>query len=154
MLISLLSTMAFADPSSETVDAVYRELSLRHPVACSIIFTDRDDKEVLEAMIWVADNAEQPPWAGMRAVACVVEEAEDHVFAMTKVHSWLADAQRPGFALTIVRNLDLLHEQVAVDLAQRSLHHRGRTDAVTRRFDVALANSRHAPVVRFAGDEK
>ena len=101
----------------QTVEAstdLLRRLSLRDPVpACDELRGSSAD------LVWIAETVEHPPWAGMRAAACVVSE---HAAVQEVVLvRWVTDPALAGLGRVVAGGLDAVPADVALRLATAAL---------------------------------
>lgn len=108
-------------------------------------------QDIASDLIWIVDNAKQPPWAGIRAARCILS---DHLEAKaTDVDAWVVDPSKKGLALLTLSMLDEVPEPAAVRFATLALNGPLADDARARLVDSVhpavanLAVSAAAPVV-------
>jgi hypothetical protein len=73
----------------------------------------------LEDLSWVVANIENPPWVGMRAAGCILENHS--VDASELLESWVVDPALRGLAILVLDNLDALPQAQAWDLARLAI---------------------------------
>jgi hypothetical protein len=146
LVLSFFALSAFATPPESVLDGVRVALSHRHAISCEDLDRHGSPAQVLEATIWVADNVPAPPWAGLNAVGCIAEKAGSEAVALEAAQRWMADPGLPGYAITIAKRFDRLPESMALDLAQRGMHHRQQRALVRSQFDQILLGCEHQSV--------
>ena len=100
-------------------------------------------QDIASDLIWIVDNAKQPPWAGIRAARCILS---DHLEAKaTDVDAWVVDPEKKGLALLTLSMLDEVPETAAVRFATLALDGPLAEDARAR-----LADSVHPAVANMA----
>jgi len=127
----------FGDTPDE--QSVYRALSARDPAPdCAEIEAGVD--RPVPILVRVAEEAEAPPWAPLRAAGCLVqrhgEAAEDHL------RDWVVDPARAGLAELVLERVDLLPEPVAVEVVRDAL------DGPHREAAEAAAAASERPEIR------
>jgi hypothetical protein len=111
-------TTALAWSPTEAEAAAVRAFSLRDASPpCAQIEADLPDPAAsLEAIV---DHVAMPPWAPMRAAACLVERHADA--RRVTLESWVGDPARKGLARLVFNRLHLLDTTTAELLAERAL---------------------------------
>ena len=90
-------------------------------------------------LVWLVDNAQQPPWVGIRAAQCVIRH---HTEAKAEViDSWTINPLKPGLAILTIGLLDELPEPMAIRFASAALAGPLAEHATSR-----LGDSAHATV--------
>lgn len=103
-------------PSPQALQ-VHQALSQRDPGDCTLVegLTTTPVPTLLE----VVEHATMPPWAPVRAAECLVKGHGPEV--RVQMLEWIRDPQSRGLAAVVYRNIDLLPEELAVELATASL---------------------------------
>jgi len=74
----------------------------------------------VEALLYIVDNATQPPWAGVRAAECLTQrhaaEAQPHI------ERWVQGADTRGFALVAFNNISAMPVEVALPIARAAIN--------------------------------
>ena len=104
-------------PSAEE-DAVYRALSVRDGApACAEVEALASDP--VASLLAVVEHATRPPWAGVRAAACLIS---GHAEAVREpMLAWVTGPDTGGLARLVVGQLDAMPEPLAVELATAAL---------------------------------
>lgn len=107
----------FGDTDDER--RIYRALSVRDPAPeCAEV--EAGVTEPVPILVRIAEQAEAPPWAPMRAAGCLLrlhgEAAED------TLRDWVVDPGRQGLAELVLSQIDLLPDPVAVEVVRDALH--------------------------------
>ena len=117
LLFALTSVTAAAAPTA-TQDAVYKALSARDPApTCAQVEALSDDP--VGDLLFVVDHATQPPWAGMRAAACLVDGHAEEV--QPRISAWVEGKDTRGFAIMVFERLDTMPLSVATEVATKGL---------------------------------
>lgn len=103
---------AVASPSQE---ALVEALSVREPPAtCGALSaltpTPADD------LAWVVSHVSSPPWAGMKAAECLVQDHADA--ARPTLEAWVTDPRLKGLAWVVLKHLDAMPLPMALEVAQ------------------------------------
>lgn len=106
----------FGDTRDE--QSVHRALSVRDPAPdCAEVLAGVEAP--VPVLVRIAEEAEAPPWAPLRAAGCLVrlygEAAEGHL------RDWVVDPAREGLAHLVLSQIDLLPEPVAVEVVRDAL---------------------------------
>jgi hypothetical protein len=146
MIWTLLASLSFAgEPGVH--DALWRQLLARDGfVGCDAVWA-LGEAPVVRAELIAATKASQPPWAPMRAAACVAERAGTDDVALAEVSRWMADPAVPGLALVAVDALDGWTEARALPIAKLASA-RLPTDRVFARYAPRSLAASHHPAVR------
>src|SRR5688500_16900831 len=98
MVVSLLFGVAEAAP--EGLDAVVHALSMRDPVSCERL--EALTPTPVETLLAVVDTVTMPPWAPMRAAACLLEA--DALDVRDRLDGWVTEPALKGLGrLVLVR---------------------------------------------------
>lgn len=100
---------------SASQQALVRALSPREsPAACSALGALSSD--LAGDLVWVADHVTAPPWVGMRAAECLLQ---DHAgTAGPYLRAWLTEPEARGLAWLVLDRLDTLPQPLALELAR------------------------------------
>jgi hypothetical protein len=145
MLTLILTLLAAAAPDAPVAERVHEALRLRHDPGCEAILALGDTEGVRDALA-DATTHQAPPWAPMRAAACLTELAADDARARVAVGELMTRAEAPGLALAVTERLDALDEPVAVELARAALATHGDAPRVARRLVPRLQAAPHPGV--------
>ena len=138
-LFLMLASLAHAVPTPSTSQtALYNAMKMRENAPdCSELKQYSDT--VADDLLWLMDNANQPPWVGIRAAQCILT---DHAVEKARViDGWVVDPDRRGLAILALGMLDTLPEPVALRLAKKALAGPLAADAKKR-----IANSKRPAV--------
>jgi len=129
----ILSLLAFSliavaeDPDTTAPDEaaepqgtrpVYRALSRRDGgLSCDEI--EALTETPVTTLMYIVDNAKQPPWAPMRAAECLT--LNHHAELQPHLQRWLTQPETTGLAIMVVNHLDDLPLETAQRLATISL---------------------------------
>ena len=120
MLTTLaLFALAHAEPApTPSQDALYTALRVRHaPPTCTAL---SDLSETLvEDLVWLVDNATQPPWVGLRAAQCLLIEHPEA--AQPSFEGWLSTEGHRGLAILVSQRIDEIPLPIAQALATVAL---------------------------------
>jgi hypothetical protein len=126
--LTLIATLAVAQANEAPVvsdptesvrrDTLRLQLTLRHGgPTCDEI--DGQSPDPVGDLVWLMDNVHQPPWVGMRAADCLMN---NHLTTETeRVHTWVANPETKGLALLVLGRLDALPAPLAQSLAKAML---------------------------------
>mgnify|MGYP007046967071 CR=1 FL=1 len=104
-----------ADPEAVPL---LRRLSVRDPEpTCDEIESGLAD--AVAELVHVAETVTMPPWAGMRAAACVASGHSEA--AMDTLTKWVSDPEMKGLGLVTVQHLDAMSEEHALSVANAAL---------------------------------
>ena len=99
-------------------EAVYRALSIRDPApTCESI--EALTETPVETLLFVVDNAQQPPWAGMRAAECLI--SRHAVAAQASLTAWVSSPETKGLAILALNQLDTMPLEVSLTVARAAL---------------------------------
>lgn len=101
----------------EGADAIAKALSGRHVRPCNEV--EALSAAPADALVWVVDHVQQPPWAGMRAARCLIEGHVDEV--EPRLHRWVTDPTMRGLGRLVIAHLDTLPPTLAHTLAMEAL---------------------------------
>ena len=73
----------------------------------------------LTDLVWLVDHITQPPWVGMRAARCILENHS--VDAAPVLQRWVVSPELKGLGYLILDSLDALSQDQASDLAKLAL---------------------------------
>lgn len=118
--LAALATAALAAPAAlagptASQEAVYKALSVRHPVPACADVAALSDQPAAD-LAFVVQHAKQPAWAGMRAAECLLERHPTEARPLAR--QWVTREEHRGFALMTLGALDRLPTPLAVELAQ------------------------------------
>ncbi|MEC7987914.1 MAG: hypothetical protein VX278_22290 [Myxococcota bacterium] len=100
-------------PSSSTL---VRRLSVRDTgLDCKTL----EAVNLREELTYVVENVSRPPWAGMRAAACLAELFPNE--SKTDFVRWVKDPNTKGLAFLLAGQLEKLPDPVAIDVAEAAL---------------------------------
>ena len=103
-------------------------------------------ENVAADLVWLVDNAAQPPWVGIRAAQCVLS---NHLEAQVEaIDSWVVHPDKRGLALLTLGLMDDIPEAAAVRFATLALDGPFAEDARSRLIDSVhptVANMAKAP---------
>lgn len=103
---------------SPAQQAVYEALSVRDPApSCAEVEALADDP--VQDLLFVVDHAQQPPWAGLRAAACLIDGHAAEI--EPRLEQWVTDPSTRGLGIVVLGKLDVLPEPVAVKVARLAL---------------------------------
>ncbi|MEL6347574.1 MAG: hypothetical protein AAFV53_30990 [Myxococcota bacterium] len=112
---------AFAQAATETpdgVDAMYRALSAREMTTTCQQLAEMSAAPV-SALVYIAENARRPAWAGIRAADCLSRHhAQD---AQPQLTRWVGQEETRGLAIVVLNNLEQMPVAVSVPLAQAAM---------------------------------
>ena len=103
---------------TESQAAVHKALSVRDPEPDCAAVAGLTPEPVAD-LLFVANHADQPPWASTRAARCLAMNHGDA--AKAELLGWMADPSAKGLALMLLTELDQLPEALALELAQAAL---------------------------------
>ena len=150
-MLWFLLGIALASP--DLASDMTTRLSVRHdPPACETLAALGPDDAVREALVEVAETVRLPPWAPMRAAACLVERADQDPEALAVARRWVVDPERPGLALVVLGGLDPLPPEEALALARRGADRAAEEPRLAPYVVDALRGSRHEAVLRVGRD--
>ena len=98
--------------------AVYDVFKVRDPApACIDAYVKAND--VVNTLMWVIDNAKQPPWVAIRAATCLIH---DHgVWIQDEMIDWVTNPEKAGLGILTLNEIDTLPEEVALAVAKAAL---------------------------------
>ena len=126
----MLASLAHAVPTpSPSQTALYNAMKMRENTPdCDQL--DQYSKTVADDLLWLMDNANQPPWVGIRAAQCILTH---HAEAKADViDTWVIDPDRRGLAIMVFGMLDVLPEETSVRIATKALEGPLADDAKVR----------------------
>lgn len=103
---------------TESQAAVHKALSVRDPEPDCAAVSALTPEPVAD-LLFVANHADQPPWASTRAARCLALGHGEA--AKAELLGWMADPAAKGLALMLLTELDQLPEPLAMELAQAAL---------------------------------
>jgi len=122
-LMLMMATAATAEPGPAPVPtpsqtALYDALKIRDaaPPCASL---KPMSKDLATDLIWLVDNASQPPWVGIRAAQCVIRE--HHEAKAATIQAWVTQPDRRGLAILTFGLLDELPAPQAKTLQEAAL---------------------------------
>ena len=110
-------TVASPEPDA-AAEAVYRALSVRDP-APSCESVEALTETPVDTLLFVVDNAQQPPWAGMRAAECLTTRHAEA--AEASITAWVSSSETKGLAILALNQLDIMPLPVALNVARAAL---------------------------------
>jgi len=128
----VLSSLAQAEPTqaepaqaepaavkpSESQQALYAALKSREDApTCESLQTHSTD--LVNDLVWLVDNATQPPWVGIRAAQCIVRH--HHVEKAELIESWMTTPERRGLAILTMGMLKELPPELGLTLQSAAL---------------------------------
>ena len=112
-----MSPVPPAKPNAEQ-RALYDALKVRDAAPPCESLTGMSEN-VASDLVWLVDNAAQPPWVGIRAATCVLTH---HLEAQAAaIDAWVVDPDKKGLALLTLSSLDDVPETAAVRFATLAL---------------------------------
>ena len=75
--------------------------------------------EPVQALLYIAENATQPPWAGIRAAECLTTRHAEQI--QPQLEQWVQNTETKGFALVVFNNIDRIPEPIADNIVRTSL---------------------------------
>jgi len=110
---------AAASPEPDAdAEAVYRALSIRDPApSCETV--EALSETPVETLLFVVDNAQQPPWVGMRAADCLLTRHAEE--AQEAIESWVSHTETKGLAILALNQLDAMPLEIALSVARTAL---------------------------------
>jgi len=118
--VALLATLG-AQPApqpSPTQEALYRALVARDSApACADLAPL--SSTLVDDLIFLAENAQQPAWVGVRAAECLLSDHQEA--ALPVIIGWMGRPDAKGFALLTIEKLDAMPLDRARTLAQAAL---------------------------------
>lgn len=118
-LFLMLASLAHAVPTpSPSQTALYNAMKMRENTPdCDQL--DQYSKTVADDLLWLMDNANQPPWVGIRAAQCILTH---HAAVKADViDTWVTDPKQRGLAIMVFGMLDVLPEETSVRVAKKAL---------------------------------
>jgi hypothetical protein len=122
-LMLIMATAATAEPGPAPVPtpsqtALYDALKIRDaaPPCASL---KPMSKDLATDLIWLVDNASQPPWVGIRAAQCVIRE--HHEAKAATIQGWVTQPDRRGLAILTFGLLDELPAPQAKTIQEAAL---------------------------------
>ena len=117
----ILLTALGADPApkpSPSQEALYRALLVRDagPTCAELVPLS---PTLVDDLIFLAENAKQPAWVGVRAAECLLSDHQEA--ALPVIIGWMGRADAKGFALLTIDTLDKMPLDRARTLAQAAL---------------------------------
>ena len=131
LLFALLLPAASADdalapPAPGTLThEVWRVLSQRHDAGCQSVLALGTAEEVRDSLLTIAEGAEAPPWAPLRAASCLTAEMGSDPLVQPALERWVREPAYSGLGFAVLQGVDALPEGQAVALAKVAL---ARTD--------------------------
>ena len=141
MMTGLAQALTPAPPAkpSPTQTALYNALKIRHEAPLCESLAELSD-DLANDLVWLVDNAQRPPWVGIRAAQCVVREHTDA--KADTIDTWVSDPTYKGVAMLTFGLLDELPEAAAIRFTTIALESPLADEARKR-----LADSAHPSVV-------
>lgn len=122
--LCLFSSAALADAPTQAIqpsasqNQIYRALSVRDPVPTCETVEAMSTTPVAD-LLFVVENAQQPPWTAMRAAQCLVRRHAE--VAQPQIESWVTHEATRGLALMTFGLLDTMPQTVAIPVAKQAL---------------------------------
>ena len=118
----LLGAFAHAEPPpatpTATQSALYAALKSRDDApTCESLNSHSTD--VVNDLVWLVDNATQPPWVGIRAAQCIVRH--HHLEKAELIKSWMITPERRGLAILTMGMLKELPPELSLKLQTAAL---------------------------------
>jgi len=105
---------------SEQQAEMLRLLSLRDEApSCVDVTAGVDDP--LGALSDIVVHVQAPPWVGMRAAGCLIQEHGDQPEAVSLMTTWVTDPELAGLGLLVLNRLDTLSAETAAALAKTAI---------------------------------
>lgn len=152
LLALTLLTPAFADdaptppPAEGTLThAVWQSLAQRHDPGCESALAKGERDAVREALVTVAETADAPPWAAVRAAVCLTREFGADETTGPVLERWVTDTAFSGLGTAVLQQLDALPQEQAMALGTSALQ---RTDARFRDRAVRALEDSASPELR------
>ncbi len=122
VLMLIMATTAMAtDPTvapSASQTALYNALKVRDAAPpCDTL--KAMSKDVATDLVWLVDNASQPPWVGIRAAQCVIRE--HHEAKAETIQQWVIQPDTRGLAILTFGLLDELPAPQAKAIRETAL---------------------------------
>ena len=119
LLLGFTASAAETEPApTPSQELLYRALSMRDQsppcVELEALSTDP-----MGDLTYIVDHAQQPPWAAMRAAACLISGHAEAAAPMMK--GWMVDPEKAGLAILVLGRLDDMPLAVGVELATAAL---------------------------------
>jgi hypothetical protein len=116
-LMSMSAQAATVTPT-HTQQVLYESLRVRHaPPSCADL--DALSLDPVLDLVWLVENATQPPWVGMRAAQCLLL-AHPHE-SQAQFESWLSTDGHRGLAILMTQKVDVLPLDVATSLTRAAM---------------------------------
>lgn len=114
------SDPAEAKPAEPTAsqEALYAALKPRDGSPDCASLSDHSE-ELATDLLWLVDNATQPPWVGVRAAQCVIKH--HHTAQAERIKSWMTSPEKRGLAILAMGLLDELPKELSVELSAAAL---------------------------------
>ena len=111
-----------SDPTVEPVSqqplSLQKALSAHDEEPCTALpFLSNEPWEELDTVV---EEVTQPPWAGMRAAACMIEVYPAE--SAQRFLSWIVDEKKKGLAYLLASNIDKIPLQQALGLITPALN--------------------------------
>ncbi len=118
----VLTGLTHAEPPAvkptESQSALYAALKTRDSApTCESLKPLSED--LVNDLVWLVDNATQPPWVGIRAAQCVVRH--HHTEKAELIQSWMTAPERRGLAILTMGMLDELPPELSLKLQAAAL---------------------------------
>jgi len=95
---------------------VLQQLSVRDGFSCSQLV---DNKELQAELSRIVEEVSKPPWAPMRAAACLIERYS--VQAKPDFERWIVDPSKKGLAFLIAGQIEKMPDEVALSVVKLGL---------------------------------
>ena len=118
---------------SDSQEAMAQLLSHRDAApSCEDVTSLSSSDEILNDLILLSEQVHQPPWVGMRAAACVIEDhSTEAAFVLL---GWTIKPDLLGLGWLVLDNLDAIPQDVAIAIATMAVILSPDIDAARRRI--------------------
>ena len=117
--------------SSPTQDALVQALSVREPAITCTALAALTPTPAAD-LTWVVSHVTAPPWAGMKAAECLVQEYAQA--ARPTLEAWVTDTRLKGLGWVVLKNLDNMPRPIALDLARMAVEKGPDPEGARRRI--------------------
>jgi len=113
---------------TETQTAIYKALSVREGAPGCVALGDMSEAPATD-LVWLAENAKQPPWVSIRAGECVITSFMDEA----ALQRWVTEAAFQGLGWLVLDHLDTLPVEQAQALAVAAIEQGPEPEAAKKR---------------------